>query len=83
MGETEITSMIDDINRVACAPVYISRTMARGMTITVAPPMPCTRRPKTSVSISGATAQITAPTQKMLIPMARVFLRPIWSDSGP
>ena len=69
--------MIADINRVACAPVYMSRMIARGITITVAPPIPWIRRPITRTSIVGADAQMTDPTAKMLIPISNVFLRPI------
>ena len=40
MGETENTSMIAAIIRVASAPVIMSRTMARGTTPSAAPPRP-------------------------------------------
>ena len=44
IGDTLNTSMTSDISRVASTPVCRSRMMARGMTITEAAPMPCTKR---------------------------------------
>ena len=43
IGETEITSITIAISRVASGPVCRSRMIARGTTITVAAPSPCTK----------------------------------------
>ncbi|MNL54856.1 hypothetical protein D3C87_1782230 [compost metagenome] len=57
IGEMLNTSIKSDISRAACTPVCMSRTMARGMTMPAAPPMPCRKRKAMRVSISVASAQ--------------------------
>ena len=57
IGEIEMTSITVAISRVAAGPVWRSRMIARGTTITVAAPSPWTNRAAISAPIVGATAQ--------------------------
>ena len=68
MGETENTSIMAAINRVASFPVDISRMIARGTTIRAAPPSPCTKRPADSIAPDGAIMHSRVPRQKIAIP---------------
>mgnify|MGYP003147031926 CR=1 FL=1 len=83
MGDTEITSMIIAIIRVAAGPVYRSRITARGTTITAAPPSPCTARHSTNASTLPASAAPTEPIKNTTIPVRIGSLRPDWSAHGP
>ncbi len=69
IGEIEITSITIAISRVASGPLCRSRMIARGTTITVAAPRPCTKRARISAPIPGASAQPTVPMRKMPTPM--------------
>ena len=64
-----MTSITVAISRVAAGPVCRSRMIARGTTITVAAPRPCTKRAATSAPIVGATAQANEPRRKTPTPM--------------
>ena len=65
IGEIEMTSITIAISRVASGPVCRSRMIARGTTITVAAPSPCTSRAKMSMPIEGASAQPSVPKRKI------------------
>ena len=69
IGEIEMTSITVAISRVAAGPVCRSRMIARGTTITVAAPRPCTKRAATSAPTVGATAQANEPRRKTPTPM--------------
>ena len=64
IGATEITSITFAISRVAAGPECRSRMIARGTTITVAAPIPCTSRAATRASIDGASAHAERPDEK-------------------
>ena len=68
IGETENTSMIAAIIRVASGPVIMSRTMARGTTPSAAPPRPWTKRPAISPVAEVAVMQISVPSTNIAIP---------------
>jgi hypothetical protein len=68
IGEIEMTSITIAISRVAAGPECRSRMIARGTTITVAAPSPCTKRAATSAPMVGASAQASEPTRKIPTP---------------
>ena len=68
IGETENTRKIFDIMRVACAPVNMSRTMARGTTPKAAPPSPCTKRPAIRPVAVWAVMHRMVPKTNIAIP---------------
>ncbi len=61
IGETEMTSMIIAIIRVASCPVCMSRMIARGTTMTAAAPRAWTNRQATSVSMPPAKKHPAEP----------------------
>jgi hypothetical protein len=69
MGETEMTSMIAAIMRVASGPVCMSRMIARGTTMTAAPPKPWIARPRINWPGVWAKAQATVPIRKITAPI--------------
>ena len=76
MGEIEITSINIAIKRVACVPVYWSRMIARGTTISTAPPSPCRARQPVSAAIDGAKAAPKEATRNSASPTMIGSLRP-------
>ena len=76
IGEIEITSISIAINRVACVPVYWSRMIARGTTISTAPPSPCSARQPVNAAIVGAKAAPNEAITKSTSPTMIGSLRP-------
>ena len=68
MGDTENTSMIAAIIRVASAPVSMSRTIARGTTPKAAAPRPCTTRPAINPLALAAVMHRMLPSTNNAIP---------------
>lgn len=57
IGAAPFTNISSEKNFVISEPEYISRTMARDITIPADPEAPCRKRNNTNVQIDGATAQ--------------------------
>ena len=61
IGETEITSMTSAISRAPSTPVWRSRMMARGITMTDDAPTPWSARKAISQPMLGASAHPAEP----------------------
>ena len=77
------TPMTKDITRAIARPTNRSRTRAINTMRGPATPMPCMKRPNSSISKEVESMEMTLPTMKIASPMKMVFLRPNWSDRGP
>ena len=70
-------------SRAASTPEYMSRTIARAITIPVAPAMPCSSRRMSSTAIDGAAAHPSDEAMNSTSPASSGRRRPSVSLSGP